>query len=118
MRSSVVLPAPFVPSKATASPGLTCREMPQSAGKLRVANGCRKARQPLRAGGKDFSRESMVIAKSGTLDFIARLWEENNVGGAECSAEGAWQEETIPGKIVGGHLKRIGEAVRTRQSGA
>lgn len=80
MRSNVVLPAPLAPSRATASPGLTCREIPRSAGELGAANGCRNARQPLRAGGKDFSRESIVIAESDTLEFIACLRKENNEG--------------------------------------
>lgn len=33
------------------------------------SNGWRKARQPVRAGGKNFVRESMETAKSGTANY-------------------------------------------------
>jgi len=69
-----------VPSKATASPAFTSKDIPLSAGKLSAVNGCSNARQPLRAWGKYFSNESMVIAESDTLVFIAFLPKENNRG--------------------------------------
>ena len=73
--------------------------MARSAGEVGAAKGCKKARQPVWAGGKDFSRESTVIAKSDTLEFITCLWEENNEGGT-MSGGSAWQGDAIPGKIV------------------
>lgn len=79
MRSSVVLPAPLVPSSATASPGFTRSETPRRAGTVAAAKGCAKERQPLKAGGKYFSRESTVMAASGTTEYIACPKKENNV---------------------------------------
>lgn len=43
------------------------------------SKGWRKARQPVRAGGKDFAREAMETAKSGTANYGAserekQLW--------------------------------------------
>ncbi|MGC2828141.1 MAG: hypothetical protein WB994_00740, partial [Candidatus Acidiferrum sp.] len=43
-----------------------------------VSNGCRRARQPLRAGGNDFWRASTQIAASGTKELIAFLAREDN----------------------------------------
>src|SRR5580692_5672363 len=78
MRRSVDLPAPFAPSSATASPGRTSKEIPARATTDGFSKGCRKARQPLRAGGKDFWRLSTLIAASGTTQLIACLWVEDN----------------------------------------
>src|SRR5580693_3987420 len=78
MRSSVDLPAPFAPSSASASPGRTSKEIPARATTLGFSNGWRKARQPLRAGGKDFSRFATLIAASFTVKLIACLWVEDN----------------------------------------
>ena len=78
MRSSVDLPAPFAPSKASASPGRTSKEIPARAATLGFSKGCRNARQPLRAGGKNFSRFATRIAASVTMKLIACLWVEDN----------------------------------------
>jgi len=66
MRSSVDLPAPLAPSRATDSPGAASKEIPESAGIEDFSKGWRRARQPLREGGKDFLRESTKIAGSDT----------------------------------------------------
>src|SRR5882762_9377288 len=62
MRSSVDFPAPFAPTRASASPGFTSRETPRKAGTVGFAIGCRSARHPLAAGGKYFSRFSTCTA--------------------------------------------------------
>ncbi len=54
MRSRVDLPAPFAPSRANDSPGRNSNEIPPRAMTEGFSNGWRNARQPLRAGGKDF----------------------------------------------------------------
>jgi hypothetical protein len=57
---------------------LISNEIPCSALTLGVANGCHNARQPLYGRGNDFSKQSMVIAESDTLEVIACLSTENN----------------------------------------
>ena len=79
MRSRVVFPAPFVPRRATDSPSAISNEIPRRAGEVGAAKGCRKARQPPKAGGNDFERESTLIAEAGTAKFITCLKEENNL---------------------------------------
>ncbi len=66
MRRSVDLPAPLAPSRATDSPAAASKETPERAEIEGFSNGWRKARQPLRAGGKAFSRERTRMAGSGT----------------------------------------------------
>src|SRR5580692_11762502 len=78
MRRSVDLPAPFAPSSAKDSPGRTSKEIPARAATDGFSKGCRKARQPLRVGGKDFWRLRTLIAASGTTKLIARLGVEDN----------------------------------------
>jgi hypothetical protein len=52
------------------------------------SKGWKKARQPLRAGGKDFARDSTLIAASGTSNFIACLpLEDNQDSGSERAGE-------------------------------
>ncbi|MGC2828367.1 MAG: hypothetical protein WB994_01875, partial [Candidatus Acidiferrum sp.] len=57
-----------------------------------VSNGCRRARQPLRAGGNDFWRASTQIAASGTKELIACLPLEDNrlAGGSNRRASGGF----------------------------
>ena len=58
MRSKVDLPAPLAPTSARISPALTWKEIPRRAGTLSRDTGCKRARHPLDAGGKYFSRFS------------------------------------------------------------
>lgn len=78
MRSKVDLPAPFAPNNANASPGRASRDIPPRATTEGFSKGCKRARQPLRAGGKDFSRSSIRMAASGTKELIACLDGEDN----------------------------------------
>jgi len=99
MRSRVVFPAPFVPRRATDSPSAISNEIPRRAGEVGAAKGCRKARQPPEAGGKDLASESTLIAEAGTPKLITCLEEENNLGHSVKEGD-TWQRETIPGKIM------------------
>src|SRR5208282_5931947 len=52
--------------------------MPARATAVVFSNGCTKARQPLRAGGKDLWRVSTVMALGSTAKLITCLSTENN----------------------------------------
>jgi hypothetical protein len=52
--------------------------MPRNAGELGAVNGCRNARQPLYVGGNHFSRESITMQGTDTLDFITCLLQLDN----------------------------------------
>ena len=70
MRRSVDLPAPLAPRRATASPSRTSRATSDKAASEGFSKGCRNARQPLRAGGKDLLSDSMDMAARVTTDLI------------------------------------------------
>ena len=58
IRSKVDLPAPLAPISASMSPDLTWKEIPRRAGTVSRETGCNRARHPLDAAGKYFSRFS------------------------------------------------------------
>src|SRR5208283_803284 len=121
----VVFPAPFAPSKATASPAATARLIPRKAGEVGRVKGCRNARQPLYVGGNHFSKEETEIAGSVTLKFITCLVLENNRReGVVRRSRGAkprsrrWQVVAIAGKIIAQRLKptkRFGGSSTTKE---
>jgi hypothetical protein len=62
----VDFPAPLAPTSARTSPCFTSKEIPRNAGTVSRENGCNKARHPVEAGGKYFSRFSTESEKFST----------------------------------------------------
>jgi hypothetical protein len=75
MRSNVDFPAPFGPTIATASPGVTEKETPARAHSVGRVMGWSKARQPDWAGGKNFWSEETAIASAGICVVITEVTE-------------------------------------------
>src|SRR2546429_4641815 len=100
MRRSVDLPAPLAPRIASASPSLTSNDTPASATAVGFSNGWKKVRQPLRAGGNDFARDSTVIAASGTRNLIACLAFEDNRGALFAAAGRAMSGPSSFGEVA------------------
>jgi Coenzyme PQQ synthesis protein D (PqqD) len=114
MRSRVVFPAPFAPSKARASPSPTSRFICRRAGDVGRANGWRNARQPFCVGGNHFSSEETEIAEALTQKLITFLVVENNWHrpGEEVRTQVVgWQDRAITGKIIARWMVRLRHSI-------